>query len=111
MRQTTQLPTPSLLFPSQEGVRIYSPHAILTRKQTNEVKADSEKFRYISTKSTFDYLTDECKFYNLSFRIVRFPLSQDSYECIITNLPQDEFDASELKKLYQLRWGRENSFR
>ena len=84
---------------------------ILTRKQTNEVKADSEKFRYISTKSTFDYLTDECKFYNLSFRIVRFPLSQDSYECIITNLPQDEFDASELKKLYQLRWGIETSFR
>ena len=27
--------------------------------------------------------------YTLEFRVVRFPLSDSSYECIVTNLPAD----------------------
>lgn len=55
--------------------------------------------------STFDYLTDECEFYDISFRVARFSISNDSSECIITNLPENEFDINELKNLYQKRWG------
>lgn len=83
----------------------------LTTKQTKEVKADKEKFKLVPHTSTFDYLTDECKFYDISFRIARFPISEDTFECVITNLPPNEFDSFELKKLYQMRWGIETSFR
>lgn len=44
-------------------------------------------------------------------RVVRFPISQDSYECIITNLPQEKFSSGEIKQLYAKRWGIETPFR
>ena len=85
---------------------------ILTRKQTKEVKADKEKYRFIPTNSTFDYLDlHKNKFYEMNIRIVRFPISENSYECIITNLPRNEFSSEEIKWLYQKRWGIETSFR
>jgi len=44
----------------------------------------------------------------LSFRIVRFKISDDSYETVITNL---DFPPDDLKLLYAMRWGIETSFR
>jgi len=38
-------------------------------------------------------------------------VSKDTYECIITNLPQELFNAGEIKRLYAKRWGIESSFR
>lgn len=84
---------------------------ILTKKQTNEVKANKEKYKFVPSASTFDYLDHTNKFYDLNMRIVRFPITEDTYECIITNLPQDNFSASEIKCLYAKRWGIETSFR
>lgn len=85
---------------------------ILTRKQTNAIKAEKETYRFISHSSPFDYLDlHENMFYEMSMRIVRFPISEDSYECIITNLPRNEFSAEEIMWLYQKRWGIETSFR
>ena len=84
----------------------------LTKKQTKEVKADKDKYRFISSTSTFDYLDLYVnKFYELTLRIVRFPISGDVYECIITNLPQGEFSSEDIKQLYSKRWGIETSFR
>ena len=40
----------------------------------------------------------------MEFRVLRFPISEDTYECIVTNLPQEEFGAEELKKIYNSRW-------
>lgn len=85
---------------------------ILTKKQTKEIKAQPGKYRFLSNKSTCDFLDPMTKpFYTLHLRIARFRLTQDSYECVITNLPQEEFSTEELKKLYGLRWGIESSFR
>ena len=92
----------------------------ITRKQTNAVKEllhDRNHYRYIAPSSTFDYLpiknrkADPTKWYPLSFRIVRFPISEDGYEVIITNLSADEFPPSDIKNLYAMRWGIETSFR
>jgi hypothetical protein len=47
----------------------------------------------------------------MSFRVVRIKLSDNIYETLITNLPTDTFPPSELKMLYNLRWGIETSFR
>lgn len=49
--------------------------------------------------------------HRLAHRIVKFRLSTGEYETIITNLPRDKFPASEIKKLYSMRWGIETSFR
>lgn len=92
----------------------------LTRKQTNEVMRlllEKNHFRRVSQDKTFDYLpatskkTDETVWYHLPFRIVRFPISENSYEVVVTNLDSKEFPSEELKKLYGMRWGIETSFR
>mgnify|MGYP000919710833 CR=1 FL=1 len=47
----------------------------------------------------------------LNFRIVRFKISDTTYETIMTSLPRDKFSIEDIKKLYAMRWGIETSFR
>ena len=85
----------------------------LTRKQTNEMKnllQQKNTYRWISHKCTFDYLPSKSKksdpavLYHLPFRIVRFPISDNSYEVVVTNLDAVEFPSDELKKLYGMKY-------
>ena len=48
---------------------------------------------------------------DVEFRIVRFKISDDTYETIATSLNRFEFPISVIKELYHLRWGIETSFR
>ena len=50
-------------------------------------------------------------FYKIGFRVVRFPISSNDYETVITNLDSNDYPPSEIKKLYTARWGIESSFR
>ena len=85
---------------------------ILTRKQTKQVKACPQLYKHIPRTSIFDYVDlYENPFYPITMRVVRFSITPDTYECVITNLPPDEFSPKELKKLYNMRWGIESSFR
>jgi len=85
---------------------------ILTRKQTNEVKANPDVYRFLPNNSTFDFLDLYVnKFYPIEFRVVRFKLDSGSFETVITNLGKTDFPPSELKSLYARRWGIETSFR
>lgn len=83
----------------------------LTNKQTKETRMNPEKYRMVMTNQHFDFLSNYQRFYDLVFRIVRFPLSNGSFECIITNLSQDDFSSDDIKDLYHMRWGIETSFR
>ena len=88
----------------------------LTRKQTNEVKRLKKEhpgtYRFLPSSTVFDYLPlGSDGFYPFSFRIVRFKLSDNTTETLITNLDRMIFSAEELKHLYHLRWGIETSFR
>lgn len=92
----------------------------LTTKQTNEVKElfkHKNKYRFVPSTSCFDFLPKKnCRgepaaFYKLPFRIVRFKITDDSYETVVTNLDPTDFPPNELKKLYALRWSIETSFR
>lgn len=85
-------------------------HLTLTRKQTTRARACSGLYKFLPSNSTFDYL-EQNDFYPMTLRVVRFPLTTDTYECVITNLPRDAFPPNELKKLYAMRWGIETSFR
>ncbi len=85
---------------------------VLTRKQTKEVKASPKQYKILPKASPFDYLDlYDRKFYTLNFRVVRFAISEDSFECIITNLSKEAFPADEVKKIYAMRRGIETSFR
>ncbi len=59
-----------------------------------------------------DYIDlHENRYYDITLRIVRFKLTDGTYECLITNLPQEEYPVETLKELYAKRWGIETSFR
>jgi len=92
----------------------------LTTKQTKDIKALCQKknhFRFISSSVSFDYLPkknrkhDPPVFYGLPFRIVRFKITDNTYETVVTNLPSTDFSPEKLKQLYNMRWGIETSFR
>ena len=85
---------------------------ILTRKCTKEVVNHPEVYKSFHKKDCLDYIDlKDNPYYKMEFRVLRFPISEDSYECIITNLPSAEFNVEEIKKLYAMRWGIETSFR
>lgn len=95
-------------------------HLKLTNNQTNEVKQllkGKNHYKAITSNVRFNYLPrksrkhDPTKFYDLSFRIVRFPISEATCETIITNLDESAFLLQDIKKLYAMRWGIETSFR
>lgn len=93
----------------------------ITRKQCNEVKqlcqSDCNRYKWIPTNVNFDYLPKKWSgsaptvFYNLQFRVVRFKISDSTFESVVTNLPSDAFPASDIKELYARRWGIETAFR
>ena len=84
---------------------------VLTRKQTQEIKANPEIYRFIAHTSPFDFFDRQNTFYPISFRAVRFKITEDAYETVITNLQPSDFPPEELKMLYNMRWGIETSFR
>ncbi len=106
--------TSSLVLPSKDEFD-YTINLKLTRKQTNEIKSHPEIYKFLPNNVTFDYLSPDKeninKFYPISFRVVRFKISEDSYETIITNLSKEEFTPKMLKMIYHMRWGIETSFR
>lgn len=103
-------------IPLPEGDFDLSVQISLTRRQNKAVKALQKEFpgiyRFLPSNVHFPFLpTGSFDFYPFSFRIVRFNISGDSTETLITNLDKASFPAEELKRLYHLRWGIETSFR
>lgn len=71
-----------------------------------------ENFHYIPSDSHYDYAracSDDVDC--LGIRILKFPISGDSFEYIVTNLPKYSFSLETVKKLYKLRWNQETAFR
>lgn len=99
-------------FPDEETFDI-DVSVTLVRSHSKKVSVESNTDkRFIDQQTTFDYIDyGSYNTYELTFRIVRFPVSESTYECIVTNLPRDEFPAERIKELYHSRWGIESSFR
>lgn len=75
-----------------------------------EVKKNTIKNREYTGKTSFvDW--DFKMFESLHLRIVRFQITDNTYETIITSLPREAFSIDEIKNLYALRWKIETSFR
>ena len=92
-------------FPQEESFDIrVNVTLVRSHKKKIEIKEGFYR-RYVDANATFDYLTyGSMDTYDLTFRIVRFPISEDSYECIVTNLPEDEFPMEQIKLIYFSRW-------
>lgn len=97
-------------FPESDSFDIRV-HVTLARSHSKKIPVEGYR-RFVDKATSFDYIDYGSKdTYELSFRIVRYPLSDSSYECIVTNLPEDEFPPERLKEIYFARWGIESSFR
>lgn len=99
-----------------EGLKEMDCHVdrILTRTQSKKKYSRPElmdQYRYTCKAVPMDYLDTDRTEYDISLRIVRFGIAPGSFENIITNLPDIEFDFDDFKELYHMRWNEENSFR
>ena len=65
------------------------------------------KFGKYKKSTTWEYESP----FRMTLRIVRFKISDDTYETIVTSLDKDAFPLKDFKELYHLRWGIETSFR
>ena len=104
--------TQNFEFPDEDSFDITVDVALVRRHSRKAPVREGCYRRFVDGNATFDFIEyGSADTYELSFRIVRFPLSDSTYECLLTNLPADEFPAGRIKELYFARWGIESSFR
>lgn len=84
---------------------------ILSKSQSKKKRLHPENYRHICQNVPMDYLSDEHPEYPISLRVIRIETAENCFENIITNLPNLEFDITDFKDLYHLRWQEENAFR
>ena len=85
---------------------------VIKRSHSKKVMASSDYVTFVDAATAFDFVPyGSLDTYTVPVRVVRFPLGEGSFECIMTNLPTEEFTAQDIKRLYFSRWGIETSFR
>jgi hypothetical protein len=83
---------------------------IITRINNSET-ISSGLYAVLMNSSPFDYIDFENEYYEMNLRVLRFKITEDTYECLVTNLSEDEMSAEEFKDIYHLRWNEEGAFR
>ena len=84
----------------------------LVRSHSSKIKIEGNCRRFVDKATSFDFIEYGSKdTYCLAFRIVRFSISDENCECIVTNLPRNDFPPERIQRLYFSRWGIETSFR
>lgn len=85
----------------------------VTRKQSNIYKNHPDRFFVLRKDRPFDMIPvdDKTALFPMSFRIIKIDLGGGNTEYLLTNLPEDRFDITLLKKIYHTRWGIETSYR
>ena len=82
----------------------------LTRRHTKETLWNPNTYTILQPSTDFDFLDENCMYYDIEFRIVRVRFDNGTYICIATNL-SEELPLEEINKLYRMRWSEETSFR
>lgn len=85
----------------------------IARTQNRKMRSDPSRYKYLAKKKQiFDYLpVDSKETYPFKFRILRFPITESTYEVIMTSLDRNQFPLKRIKEIYNMRWGIETSFR
>ena len=71
-----------------------------------------QNYHCITSKSHYDFIeagSDNVE--QLQLRILKFPIADNSFEYIVTNLPACSFSLRVIKDLYNIRWNQETAFR
>ena len=98
-------------FPGEEVFDI-NVDVSLVRSHSSKIKIEGGYRRFVDKATSFDFIEyGSADTYRMAFRIVRFPVSDGVYECVVTNLPLEEFPPERIRQLYSSRWGIETSFR
>lgn len=112
----TDKKTESILGYSLEGMKEMDCHVerILSRSQSQKKRLQPDRpddYRFVCKAVPMDYISEEQPEYMISLRVIRIEVSKNCFTNLITNLPELDFDISEFKNLYHLRWSEENAFR
>jgi hypothetical protein len=84
----------------------------IVRRNSAKIECFDAHRRFVDSKVAFDYVEyGSSAIYSMTFRVVRLQISSEEHECLVTNLPADEFPAEEINRLYCKRWSIESSFR
>lgn len=82
---------------------------VLTRHFSGPAAINTEKYKYLSKKSRFDYIENsKSPDYEITIRFVRFLLDDNTYEVIATSLPEEIFSMEDLKEIYHRHMGNGN---
>lgn len=85
---------------------------ILTRRQSEDVKNNPSLYRYMPWNQSFSRLAPGMETdYEMNFRVVRLQLENGVWECLVTNLSEEEFSPEQLREIYHWRWNEETGFR
>ncbi len=99
----------STLNPPDESFDMHI-RKIVTRINNTET-ISSSLYAVLMNNTSFDYIDFENEFYEINLRVLRFKITEDIYECLVTNLTEEEMSAEEFKDIYHLRWNEEGAFR
>lgn len=83
----------------------------VTRVNNKMTTSNKAKYAILMNNSPFDYIDFDNEFYEMTFRVVRFKITDDTYECLITNMTEDEMKLEEFIDIYHRRWTIETSFK
>ena len=88
------------------------PIRFIVTRRASLFRKDPSLYKYMRADRSFDFIDpyDIRSQYPLEFRLIKLVLSDNSFEYLVTNLP-DSFTISDLKDIYHLRWDIETSFR
>lgn len=99
-------------FPDQDEFDVIVKRFVTRSRSKIKQSLDPNIYLYIKPQKNFRSLQpDSDGLYYLNIRVTRIKLSDDSYECLVSNLPMSEFTSEDLKDVYHARWNIENSFR
>lgn len=107
--------TTSLSLPDSEEYDV--PVSMVLGRACTRATLAIPNYKLLSSNTRFDFLPASSKgsvgisTFEMNFRVIRFRISPNCFETIITNLPADDFPPDTVKTLYSERWGIETSFR
>lgn len=102
---------PDLHEPDSENDFDVTDEITIGRRHTTHTEA-YRNYHRLPRRRTYDYLEPgSTEVDTLSVRMLKFPISETQDEYIITNLPEDQFNVSDIKELYRQRWNIEVSYR
>ncbi len=104
--------SPFKALPLPEKEEFDYPVRFLCTRSSRLKKENPVLYKHFQKHQRFDFIPpdDKTGTYELCFRLVKLTLDNGTTEYLITNLPQKRFSPSDIKNLFNLRWGIEVSF-